>query len=52
MERLSESAEKALAGLTLGLRVINPLPNGKPLRFANAEQDRPTPGWLSVGTLP
>lgn len=44
--------KKSLAGLTLGLRVINPLPNGKPLRFANAEQDRPTPGWLSVGTLP
>lgn len=42
----------ALQGLTLGLRVIHPLPNGKPLRFANAEQDRHAPGWLSIGALP
>lgn len=38
--------------LTLALRVINPLPNGKPLRFANADQDRHAPGWLSLGPLP
>lgn len=44
--------KKPLAGLTLGLRVIHPLPNGKPLRFANAEQDRHAPGWLSLGRLP
>ena len=41
-----------LTGLTLALRVIHPLPNGKPLRFANAEQDRHARGWLSVGTIP
>jgi hypothetical protein len=40
------------ANLTLALRVINPLQNGKPLRFANAEQDRHAPGWLSLGPLP
>ena len=40
------------AQLTLALRVINPMPNGKPLRFANAEQDRHAPGWLSLGPLP
>ena len=44
--------KKPAAKLTLAMRVRNPLPNGKPLRFANAEQDRPAPGWLSVGQLP
>lgn len=39
-------------GLTLALRVIHPLSNGKPLRFANAGQDRDAPGWLSLGPLP
>jgi Domain of unknown function (DUF4832) len=37
---------------TLALRVIHPLPNGKPLRFANAEQDQHADGWLSLGSLP
>jgi len=41
-----------LAGQRLALRVINPLSNGKSLRFANADQDRHLPGWLSLGTLP
>jgi len=36
----------------LALRVINPLPNGKPLKFANAEQDADAPGWLTLGKLP
>lgn len=40
---------KPLAGFTLALRVINPLAGGKPLRFANADQDRHLPGWLSLG---
>jgi hypothetical protein len=35
----------------VALRVVNPLPNGKPLRFANADQDRDAPGWLSVGKI-
>jgi hypothetical protein len=33
------------------VRVKNPLPNGRPLRFANATQDADRPGWLTVGTL-
>lgn len=45
-------APTKLTGLTLALRVIHPLTNGKPLRFANAEQDRHAPGWLSLGVLP
>ena len=44
--------EQPAAKLTRALRVINPLPNGKPLRFANAGQDRHAPGWLSLGPLP
>jgi hypothetical protein len=44
--------EASITGLTLALRVIHPLANGKPLRFANAEQDRHAPGWLSLGVLP
>lgn len=36
------------------LRIPNPLPNGPPLRFANAAQDQDLQGWLTVGevTLP
>jgi hypothetical protein len=41
-----------LTGLTLALRAIHPLANGKPLRFANAEQDRDARGWLSLGKVP
>lgn len=33
------------------LRVPNPMPGGRPLRFANQEQDRDLEGWLSLGTL-
>ena len=36
---------------TLAVRVANPLPMGKPLRFANATQDADAPGWLSLGTV-
>ena len=36
---------------TLAVRVPNPLPTGKPLRFANATQDADAPGWLSLGTV-
>ena len=33
----------------VAIRVANPLPSGRPLRFANADQDRDAVGWLSVG---
>ena len=36
---------------TLAVRVPNPLPNGLPLRFANATQDRDLDGWLSLTIL-
>lgn len=31
------------------LRVVNPLPKGPPLRFANQSQDRHLSGWLTLG---
>ena len=35
----------------LALRAINPLANGKTLKFANADQDADLKGWLTVGTI-
>lgn len=34
---------------TLIMRPVNPLPNGTPLRFANASQDKTKIGWLTLG---
>ena len=34
----------------LQLRAVNPLKNGKPLRFANKEQDAAVEGWLDLGS--
>ncbi len=33
------------------VRVANPMPGGRPLRFANREQDRDLDGWLTLGTI-
>jgi Domain of unknown function (DUF4832) len=33
------------------LRVPNPMSNGKPMRFANADQDRDLSGWLTLGQV-
>jgi hypothetical protein len=35
----------------VAVRVVNPLPNGKPLGFANKDQDRHARGWLTIGQL-
>jgi hypothetical protein len=35
----------------VGLQVPSPLPKGKPLRFANKEQDEDFPGWLTLGRI-
>lgn len=35
----------------LGVRVVHPLANAKPLRFANTTQDQHRPGWLSLGLI-
>jgi hypothetical protein len=37
--------------LTLLLGVTNPMKGGRPLRFANADQDRDRIGWLSLGKV-
>ena len=47
-----ELPQAPLAGSALALRAIHPLPNGKALRFANADQCRHAPGWLSLGLIP
>jgi len=36
---------------TLILHVINPMSNGKALKFANTAQDSNRPGWLTLGTF-
>jgi len=38
-------------GYYLAMRVMQPLRNGKPLRFANATQDASLPGWLTLGIM-
>ncbi len=35
----------------LAMRIKNPLPNGKPIRFANTTQSQGTDGWLVLGSL-
>ncbi len=37
--------------ITLLLGIPNPLEGGRPLRFANADQDRDRPGWLTLGKI-
>lgn len=48
-----ETAASALpAGATwLAVRVPNALPNGPPVRFANAAQDQHLPGWLTLAAV-
>ncbi|MFC8302617.1 DUF4832 domain-containing protein [Specibacter sp. NPDC057265] len=43
------------AGLTAGdytllVRIVNPLDNGVPVKFANASQDQTQAGWLTLGS--
>ncbi len=35
----------------LALRAVHPLPAGKPLKFANADQDADAAGWLTLGLI-
>lgn len=37
--------------MTLLLGISNPLNGGRPLRFANTDQDRDRPGWLTLGKI-
>ena len=45
--RANDSAQK----LTAAIRVVNPLPNGAPVAFANAAMNKPLPGYLELGKL-
>ena len=39
----------AKGGYKLVMHVVNPLKNGKALKFANATQDQDLAGWLTLG---
>ena len=45
--RSNDSAQK----LTAAIRVVNPLPAGTPVAFANATMDKPLPGYLGLPQL-
>lgn len=45
--RSNESARQ----LTAAIRVVNPLPNGAPVAFANEAMNNPLPGYLGLGKL-
>jgi hypothetical protein len=36
---------------SLVMRAVNPLSNGKPLKFANQSQDQDIKGWVTLGTF-
>ena len=44
-------AKLASGEIKLLLGISNPLKGGRPLRFANADQDRDRPGWLTLGKV-
>jgi len=45
------SSQLAPGSYTLVLHVVNPLANGKALKFADSAQDATLPGWLTLGTF-
>ena len=45
--RANDSARE----LTAAIRVVNPLPGGVPVAFANEDMNKPLPGYLGLGTL-
>ena len=45
--RSNDSAQK----LTAAIRVVNPLPAGTPVAFANESMDKPLPGYLGLAQL-
>ncbi len=44
-------AKHSSGAVTLLLGIPNPLQGGRPLRFANVDQDRDRPGWLTLGRI-
>ena len=45
--RSNDSAQE----LTAAIRVVNPLPGGAPVAFANEAMNKPLPGYLGLATL-
>ena len=51
-ERSAQAATAPVSGdLSAVLRVVNPLPNGAPVAFANEAMGTTLPGYLSLGTV-
>ena len=50
-EYAADTRPLATGDYHLLLRVPNPMPTGRPLRFANRAQDQHLPGWLTVGAF-
>ena len=51
-ERAAQTDSAPVSGdLTAVLRVVNPLPNGAPVAFANEAMGTTLPGYLSLGTV-
>jgi hypothetical protein len=48
-EYLADTRQLAAGDCPLLLHVPNPMPNGRPVRFANRQQDQHLPGWLTLG---
>jgi hypothetical protein len=48
-EYLADTRQLAAGDYRLLLHVPNPMPNGRPVRFANRQQDQHLPGWLTLG---
>ena len=48
-EYTADARQLVAGSYHLLLRVPNPMPNGRLLRFANRSQDQHLPGWLTVG---
>jgi hypothetical protein len=50
--RLSlETSEIPDSSEFMAFRIVNPLPNGLPLRFANTAEQQQTDGWFRIGKV-
>ena len=49
--RLKRFRRVSNGNYTVQMRVVNPLKNGRPFRFANQSQDQNRLGWLTLGSV-
>ena len=50
-EESLDASRVATGSYHLALGVLNPMPGGHPVRFANETQDQHAPGWLSLADV-